>query len=77
MMRQSKVPYLARVTALIATIAEYERAATIYGLIELIGRMTVNYGLDSRIKFAERLRDLADSIEHSDDEARWMTENAK
>ena len=76
MMRQSKKkvpPYIDRVAALIVAIAEHERANTVNGLIELIGLMTMNYDIDNRVRFAERLRDLADSIEHSDDELRWQT----
>ena len=77
MMRQSKVPFIDRVTKLIATIAEHERGNTVHGLIELIGLMTMNYDINNRIKLAERLRDLADAIEHNDDELIWQTENVK
>lgn len=68
-----QLPFLDRVTALIASVVENERDAAVDGLIKLTARMAEQYSPDSRLRIAEFMRTTADDIDHSIDEARWMT----
>lgn len=69
------LPFPDRMMLLIASVVDNERNAAVKGLIELVHRMALQYNIEERIEFAERLQNAADHLDHDkSDEARWMTE---